>query len=33
MNTCKNCKIYTWDMMTKYELCYYCYMGYKKIKK
>ena len=29
MNTCIKCKIYSWDMITKYDLCYYCYMGYK----
>ena len=30
MNTCIKCKIWTTDMITKYNLCYYCYMGYEK---
>ena len=33
MNTCVKCKIYSWDMITKYDLCYYCYMGYKSDNK
>ena len=33
MNTCIKCKIWTTDMITKYEICYFCYMSYKSTKK
>ena len=29
MNYCVKCKLYCFDI-TKWEMCYFCFMGYKK---